>query len=94
MVDRRQATGRSSIRRLPPPRRPQPADSDSDDDKEKEWRLRDRWLFDGDDCPTVGPEGQDEQDRVLVDDYEPRYIQAYSDDDVYLLAFTGSCGRP
>jgi enhancer of polycomb-like protein len=94
MVDRRQAASRSSIRRLPRRRRPQPADSDSDDDNEKEWRLRDRWLFDADDRPTIGPEGQDEQDRVLIDDYEPRYIQAYFDDDVYLPAFTDSYGRP
>ncbi|THH11138.1 hypothetical protein EW146_g8143 [Bondarzewia mesenterica] len=34
------------------------------------WRIRDRWKFDSDDEPPVGPEGADEQDRVLVDEFD------------------------
>ena len=49
--------------------------SDEDDDfeeKERKRRLRERWRFDADDVPAVGPEGPDEKDRVLVDDYAPK----------------------
>ena len=31
--------------------------------------LCERWRFDQDDEPTIGPEGADEQDRILIDDY-------------------------
>lgn len=37
-------------------------------------RLEEQWKFDADDMPSVGPEGSDEQDRVLVDDYELKYV--------------------
>jgi len=33
-------------------------------------RLVERWRFDMDDTPAVSPQGSDEQDRVLVDDYD------------------------
>ena len=36
-------------------------------EKEVSWRIRNRWLFDEDDEPSVGPDGPDEKDRVLVD---------------------------
>jgi len=47
----------------------------SEDDEETATRLRERWRFDQDDEPTVGPEGADEQDRVLIDDYDPKYLR-------------------
>jgi len=31
--------------------------------------LCERWRFDQDDEPTVGPEGADEQDCILIDNY-------------------------
>ena len=37
--------------------------------QELSWRIRDRWKFDDDDEPAIGPDGPDEQDRMLVDDY-------------------------
>ena len=39
-----------------------------------DWRIDDRWKFDADDVPAVGPEGYDEQDRVLIDDFDPKYV--------------------
>jgi len=38
-------------------------------------RLQERWLFDQDDGPAVAPEGVEEQDHMLVDDYDPRYLR-------------------
>jgi enhancer of polycomb-like protein len=43
-------------------------------DKEVSWRIRDRWLFDADDEPSVGHDGLDEKDRVLVDEFHPKYV--------------------
>jgi enhancer of polycomb-like protein len=42
-------------------------------EKEVSWRIRDRWLFDADDEPSAGPDGPDEKDRVLVDEFHPKY---------------------
>jgi enhancer of polycomb-like protein len=42
-------------------------------EKEVSWRIRDRWLFDADDEPCVGPDGPDEKDRALVDEFHPKY---------------------
>jgi len=36
-------------------------------------RQEERWKYD-DDAPFVAPEGSDEQDRILVDDYDPTYV--------------------
>jgi hypothetical protein len=47
-------------------------DSDEDGDMEFNQRLVERWKFDSDDHPPNGPDGLDEQDRILVDDYDPR----------------------
>ncbi|KAI6018157.1 enhancer of polycomb-like-domain-containing protein [Pisolithus microcarpus] len=54
-----------------------PLDSLFDDvqDEEMKCRLRERWRFDQDDDPAVAPEGPEEQDRVLIDDYEPKYLR-------------------
>jgi enhancer of polycomb-like protein len=46
-----------------------------DENDEDMRRLRERWRFDEDDDPIVAPEGIDEQDRVLVDDFSPRYLR-------------------
>lgn len=37
--------------------------------------LEERWRFDEDDNPIVAPEGIDEQDRVLIDDFSPDYLR-------------------
>ncbi|KAI0037147.1 enhancer of polycomb-like-domain-containing protein [Vararia minispora EC-137] len=42
---------------------------DRDDTSEWAWRLRSQWMHDGDDEPHLGPDGPDEQDRVLVDEF-------------------------
>jgi len=73
----------------------------SDEDEEMAARLRERWRFDQDDEPTVGPEGTDEQDRILIDDYDPKYLrhmmtllsdqdhQALSTDNTLLVSVDG-----
>jgi len=43
------------------------------EDEQMACRLQERWRFDQDDDPAVAPEGAEEQDRGLVDDYDPRY---------------------
>ncbi|KAF9221104.1 hypothetical protein BS17DRAFT_797325 [Gyrodon lividus] len=48
---------------------------DDPENDEDTRRLRERWRFDRDDDPLVAPEGADEQDRVLVDDYESKYLR-------------------
>ena len=45
------------------------------EDEEMARRLQERWRFDQDDDPKVAPEGAEEQDRMLVDDYDPRYLR-------------------
>lgn len=45
------------------------------EDEEMRRRLRERWRFDQDDDPAVAPEGPEEQDLVLIDDYEPKYLR-------------------
>jgi len=36
--------------------------------------LQECWCFDKDDDPAVTPEGAEEQDHMLVDDYDLRYL--------------------
>ena len=43
-------------------------------DREVSWRIRDRWLFDTDDEPSLGHDGPDEKDRALVDEFHPKYV--------------------
>ncbi|KAG6917434.1 hypothetical protein DXG01_002520 [Tephrocybe rancida] len=45
------------------------------EDDELLQRLQERWRYDADDVPAIGPEGHDETDRVLVDDYSPRLLR-------------------
>lgn len=47
-------------------------DTDNREEDENRNRLAERWRFDMDDSPAVGPDGPEEQDRVLVDDYDDR----------------------
>ncbi|KAI0944834.1 hypothetical protein AcW1_001669 [Taiwanofungus camphoratus] len=42
--------------------------------RERARRITEQWKFDSDDDPVVGPEGPDEQDRTLVDDFDPKYL--------------------
>ncbi|KNZ80488.1 Enhancer of polycomb-like protein 1 [Termitomyces sp. J132] len=43
-----------------------------DKDDEQLERLQERWRYDVDDVPAMGP---DEDNRVLVDDYHPRFLR-------------------
>ncbi|KAF9530669.1 enhancer of polycomb-like-domain-containing protein [Crepidotus variabilis] len=45
------------------------------EDLERRKRLEEQWKFDMDDAPTVGPRGADEQDRVLIDDYDTAFLR-------------------
>ncbi|KAF8623276.1 hypothetical protein AX17_007482 [Amanita inopinata Kibby_2008] len=38
-------------------------------------RLTERWRFDADDVPAFGSQGADEQDRMLIDDYDTKYLR-------------------
>jgi enhancer of polycomb-like protein len=37
-------------------------------------RLQERWMFDEDDGPAMGPLGSEEQDRVLFDDFQSKSV--------------------
>ncbi|KAF8127863.1 enhancer of polycomb-like-domain-containing protein [Boletus edulis] len=52
-----------------------PLEEGVDENDEEMRRLRERWRFDEDDDPIVAPEGIDEQDRVLIDDFSPKYLR-------------------
>lgn len=76
-IDRRNFSARSITHRARQPSVFNPNDGmviDNDGaELEARRRLEEQWKFDADDMPSVGPEGSDEQDRVLVDDYELKY---------------------
>ena len=77
LVDRRHVTPRLPLMRKQKPQSPFAADNmvvdeEHDEDKYRVLRLAERWKYDADDYPSVGPQGSDEQDRVLIDDYEPK----------------------
>jgi len=40
------------------------------EEAESQKRLEERWKFDVDDMPPVGPDGAEEHDRQLIDDYD------------------------
>ncbi|TFK31904.1 enhancer of polycomb-like-domain-containing protein [Crucibulum laeve] len=48
-------------------------EENSDEREERRRRMQERWRFDMDDEPAVGPQGADEHDRVLIDDYDSKY---------------------
>ncbi|KAG5649953.1 hypothetical protein H0H81_001331 [Sphagnurus paluster] len=41
---------------------------------EVQSNLEERWRFDMDDVPTVGPDGPEDRNRVLIDDYRPKTL--------------------
>ncbi|KIK61927.1 hypothetical protein GYMLUDRAFT_559643 [Collybiopsis luxurians FD-317 M1] len=49
-------------------------DTPPSEDDEGNHRLAERWRFDADDGPPHGPAGSEEQDRMLVDDYDSKYV--------------------
>ena len=49
---------------------PMDTDQENPGEDESRRRLEERWRFDMDDGPAVGPEGPEELDRALVDDYD------------------------
>ncbi|ESK91729.1 4 histone acetyltransferase subunit [Moniliophthora roreri MCA 2997] len=51
-----------------------PMDVDGEDE-ERRKRLAERWRYDSDDGPIYGPAGSDEQDRIIVDDFDHRYLR-------------------
>jgi enhancer of polycomb-like protein len=51
---------------------PMDVDCETPAQDENRSRLVERWRFDMDDSPAIGPEGLEEQDRVLVNDYDER----------------------
>jgi enhancer of polycomb-like protein len=51
----------------------EPMDIDEEQEGERRRQLEERWKFDSDDAPPVGPDGLEEQDRTLIDDYETMY---------------------
>lgn len=75
LLDRRDLTPRLSKRR----KRETGVDESKIDvdgdveELERQRRLEEQWRYDQDDAPTFGPQGQDEQDRVLVDEYQTKY---------------------
>lgn len=65
-------------RRPPPPARRSRAEftyiGDDGEEAERQRRFRERWMFDEDDGPALGPDGPDEHDRVLVDDFQVKHL--------------------
>ena len=51
----------------------EPMDIDEDPEDERRRQLEERWKFDSDDALPVGPDSLEEQDRVLIDDYDTMY---------------------
>ncbi|KAI0659248.1 enhancer of polycomb-like-domain-containing protein [Cubamyces menziesii] len=51
-----------------------PATFENDEDMERMRRLEERFRYDDDDVPAVGPGGPDEHDRKLIDESQPRHI--------------------
>ena len=49
-----------------------PATFENDEDMERMRRLEERFRYDDDDVPAVGPGGPDEHDRKLIDESQPR----------------------
>ena len=43
-------------------------------DREVLWWIHDHWLFDVDNGPSIGHDGPDEKDRLLVDEFHPNCV--------------------
>ena len=69
----------------------------SDSDPEDNSDLERRWRFDADDEPVIGPDGPDEHDRVLIDDFDSQYvftIHLSRDETTHLIVGTSCTQRP
>ena len=53
-------------------RRIQSLNAANDEARERQRSLEERWRFDSDDLPSHGPDGQDEDDRMLVDECDTK----------------------
>ncbi|RDB31064.1 Enhancer of polycomb-like protein 1 [Hypsizygus marmoreus] len=47
---------------------------DGEEDEQMK-RIQEQWRYDADDMPAVGPKGSEEQNRILVDDYQPTILR-------------------
>jgi enhancer of polycomb-like protein len=65
---------RSSLFGLPENDEDKNMDVDDPAEAERLKRLEEQWKYDADDVPPVGPEGADEQSRMLVGHYDPKYV--------------------
>ncbi|OCH93358.1 hypothetical protein OBBRIDRAFT_328810 [Obba rivulosa] len=75
-IDRRSVrrrTGRTSVKSDTHPWLAKD-DSTGPDAREQTRILEERWRYDDDDSPPTGPDGPDEKDRTLIDDYDPKYL--------------------
>ena len=54
----------------PPPSEEAPEPEPGYEEREMRARVAERWRFDEDDTPAVGPQGSEEYDRVLLDDFD------------------------
>ncbi len=51
-------------------------DQEDSEAQERDCHLEERWKCGQDDAPASGPQGPDEQDRVLVGGYQTKYVVA------------------
>ncbi|TFY53253.1 hypothetical protein EVG20_g10201, partial [Dentipellis fragilis] len=80
-----------------------PSEEEQAEVRELSDRIRERWLFDSDDEPPVGPDGSEEENRTLIDEYDPKVLRKtmslYRDEDPirlmtdHKLYFTYTDGR-
>lgn len=62
-------------------RRAQPKEDDPLDDDEVR-KMAERWRYDADDGPPFGVLGSDEQDRILVDDFDNKCVGFFDLEDM------------
>ena len=53
-------------------------------------KLTERWRFDDDDLPAFGPEGPEDTDRLLVDDFSEECVPSRDHSDEVLTQSTGA----
>ncbi|KAA1475662.1 hypothetical protein DENSPDRAFT_883732 [Dentipellis sp. KUC8613] len=54
-----------------------PSEEEQAEVRELSDRIRGRCLFDSDDEPPVGPNGSEEENRTLLDEYDPKQVHHY-----------------
>ncbi|KAG6899982.1 hypothetical protein C0993_004750 [Termitomyces sp. T159_Od127] len=72
LFDRRNSVARP-IKPIKRPFLPEAGIAEVEDDEQLK-RMQERWRFDADDVPTMGP-SPSEMDRVLIDDFSPRLLR-------------------